>query len=652
MSYYKYNPRDPQVQVNWTEAAANLTSTIQDEVTLRAEKKGAIDDATRKYQEQLNNQPQGESTSIREWGLAFGDKAQKQMLMQEQLLKSGMLSPSQYTQMRQNLVDGTEQAFSLQEHYQSVYADKMERMKSNDIATSSQELEVWLMENAEGYANFNNSELAINPETGKVTAAMMRTNSETGLRELTTNENQFVAVSSLQGQILTNYDEFDVGAVTTKFVDETGAWTSLERVFGSRQQAGAYITTIDPTQKTLSAAEADLLGIKYGDNAKGIEDSINLYIQAENAAIDAVFGDPYNLTSILTENVVKTAGDTGKNYTFTLSPSEAKAHPEMILMEKQGGRNVPVFGEPNKVNGKKQQEDIRSWMRVDIRNKINKDQKAVSVSDWQRASQPSAVSVQTGKQAKEQGNILSNINYLWSGNDQQVDEAINFLKGANDNISTITRSKEGIIITYADGSDNQEVDFINKAKPEKNMTQEQFLKGYSNYFLSANDRIKDTDKIIKQANITFGQTLSDVNGFGGNETTKTESESDAYKRVVTSEMDTLGFNVNSFVANNVQKTAQNLTGFVTSLPGMELYTVKQGSGGIVEILDGSSTPVVVDKFSVNGMTPADQAAYLKRLIERSRKALGSDGVFDYVQGQQTKTKVPAVKSNMESLELN
>ena len=651
MSYYKYNPRDPQVQVNWTEAAANLTSTIQDEVTLRAEKKGAIDEATRKYQEQLNNQPQGESTSIREWGLAFGEKAQKQMLMQEQLLKSGMLSPSQYTQMRQNLVDGTEQAFSLQEHYQSVYANKMERMKSNDIATSSQELEVWLMENAEGYANFNNSELAINPETGKVTAAMMRTNSKTGLRELTTDENQFVAVSSLQGQILTNYDEFDVGAVTSRFVEETGAWTSLERVFGSRQQAGAYITTIDPTKKSLSKEEADLLGIKYGDNAKGIEDSINLYIQAENAAIDAVFGDPYNLTSILTENVVKMAGDSGKNYTFTLSPSQAKNNPEMILMEKQGGRNVPVFGEPNKINGKKQQEAIRSWMRVDIRNKINKDQKAVSVSDWQRPSQPSAVSVKTGQESKEKGNILSNINYLWSGNDQQVDEAINFLKGANDNISTITRSKQGIIITYADGSANQEIDFLN-ADPTMNMTQEQFLKGYSNYFLSANDRIKDTDKIIKQAKITFGQTLSDVDGFGGNETTKTESESDAYKRVVTSEMDTLGFNVNSFVVDDAQKTAQNLTGFVTSLPGMELYTVKQGSGGIVEILDGSSTPVVVDKFSVNGMTPADQAAYLKRLIERSRKALGSDGVFDYVQGKQTKTKVPASRSNMQKLELN
>ncbi len=37
MSYYKYKPRDPQVQVNWTEAASNLTAVIQDEVTLRKE---------------------------------------------------------------------------------------------------------------------------------------------------------------------------------------------------------------------------------------------------------------------------------------------------------------------------------------------------------------------------------------------------------------------------------------------------------------------------------------------------------------------------------------------------------------------------------------------------------------------------------------
>ena len=250
MSYYKYKPRDPQVQVNWTEAASNLTKVVEDEKNLRIEKKTAIDDATREYQKQLNNQPQGESTSIREWGLQFGDEAQKAMMMQEQLLKSGMLNPSQYTQMRQNLVDGTDQAFSLMENYQEVYANKMERMKSQDIATSSQALEVWMMENAEGFANFNNSQLAINPETGKVTAAMMRTNSESGERELTQDPNQFVAVSSLQGQILTEYDKFDAGAVSSKFVDETGAWTTVEKLTGSRLEAGQLLTSIDPTSKT------------------------------------------------------------------------------------------------------------------------------------------------------------------------------------------------------------------------------------------------------------------------------------------------------------------------------------------------------------------------------------------------------------------
>tara|TARA_R110000823_G_scaffold249350_2_gene372761 strand:+ start:579 stop:2603 length:2025 start_codon:yes stop_codon:yes gene_type:complete len=378
MSYYKYKPRDPQVQVNWTEAASNLTKVVEDEKNLRIEKKTAIDDATREYQKQLNNQPQGESTSIREWGLQFGDEAQKAMMMQEQLLKSGMLNPSQYTQMRQNLVDGTDQAFSLMENYQEVYANKMERMKSQDIATSSQALEVWMMENAEGFANFNNSQLAINPETGKVTAAMMRTNSVSGERELTQDPNQFVAVSSLQGQILTEYDKFDAGAVSSKFVEETGAWTTVEKLTGSRLEAGRLLTSIDPTSKTLTDVDKAALTKAYpGEDMAGI---IDIYLSAENAAIDGIFGNPYNLTSILTENVVMTDG--GKNYTFTFDEVEANANPEMILMERQGERNVPVFDKSRNKHAVEQEKAIRAWMRVDIRNKINKEEKAVSVKDY------------------------------------------------------------------------------------------------------------------------------------------------------------------------------------------------------------------------------------------------------------------------------
>ena len=289
-----------------------------------------------------------------------------------------MLNPSQYTQMRQNLVDGTDQAFSLMENYQEVYANKMERMKSQDIATSSQALEVWMMENAEGFANFNNSQLAINPETGKVTAAMMRTNSVSGERELTQDPNQFVAVSSLQGQILTEYDKFDAGAVSSKFVEETGAWTTVEKLTGSRLEAGRLLTSIDPTSKTLTDVDKAALTKAYpGEDMAGI---IDIYLSAENAAIDGIFGNPYNLTSILTENVVMTDG--GKNYTFTFDEVEANANPEMILMERQGERNVPVFDKSRNKHAVEQEKAIRAWMRVDIRNKINKEEKAVSVKDY------------------------------------------------------------------------------------------------------------------------------------------------------------------------------------------------------------------------------------------------------------------------------
>jgi len=455
MSYYKYKPRDPQVQVNWTEAASNLTAVIQDEVTLRKEKKSAIDEATREYQAQLNNQPQGESTSIREWGLKFGDQAQKQMMMQEQLLKSGMLNPNDYTLMRQNLVDGTDQAFSLMEHYQEVYANKMERMNSQDIATSSQALEVWMMENAEGFANFNNSQLAINPETGKVTAAMMRTNSKTGERELTQDPNQFVAVSALQGQILTEYDKFDVGAVSSKFVDETGAWTTIEKLTGSRLEAGQLLTSIDPTSKKLTDVDRAALAKAYpGEDMAGI---IDIYLLAENAAIDGIFGNPYNLTSVLTENVVM--ADNGKNYTFTYDEAEANANPEMILMERQGERNVPVFDVKRNKHAAEQEKAIRSFMRVDIRNKINKEEKAVSVKDYNPPTYAPATPVEPKdvrddkKRIEKAQGLQTQWNSLYSATTEERKRII-------ENIMSNPLTKEKGLIALIPSDNGSNIEFI------------------------------------------------------------------------------------------------------------------------------------------------------------------------------------------------
>ena len=163
---YGYVQRDPQdTQLNWNQIATDVTDMLQDEVKVREDKKAAIDQATSDYQTILNNIPQGENTELNEFALNGAEKLQKQMLMQETLLKSGQLSPKQYTIMRQNLQDGTDQAFSLFQDYNDEYAEKMAMMSSDlPVGERASKIQNWLMENAESFANFSKSELVNKPK--------------------------------------------------------------------------------------------------------------------------------------------------------------------------------------------------------------------------------------------------------------------------------------------------------------------------------------------------------------------------------------------------------------------------------------------------------------------------------------------------------
>ena len=561
MTYYKYQPRDPQIQVNWAEAAQNVTNILKEEQRVRTEKKAAIDEATRNFQDQLNNQPQGESTSIREWGLKFGEAAQKQMLMQEQLLKSGMLKPSDYTVMRQNLTDGTDQAFGLMQKYQDVFAGKMERMKSQDITMSSQKLEQWAMANAEGFANFNNSELVINPETGKVSAAMMRKNSK-GLRELTKDPNQFVAVSSLQGQILQEYDEFDSNAAANTFVEETGAWTMLEKIVGSRTQAGQVLSKIDPFNKTLSEEDRKLLGI---DEAQG--EAINYYLEAENAMITGLFANPYNVTSILTENVVMSPD--GKAYDYTYDETEARNDASLILMRRDGnGGMTPVFDTSINPHAKEQQEEVRAYMRNSIRNKVSRDQKSTSVNDWQRATPPTASSIKETKDDESNMNYLGAMSKLFSGTTAEVNEAINTLRSANNDIKDIDRNGDDIIISFNGGRGNETIRF--RGDDETQLTEADWIEANTNFFRKNKmDNIGDYLKGWEDK-----EFASESVGFGGSDVKSKETDEFAFNRKLDTILNVKTFDVTDSEGNyDDDVVLDNVRNALQSIPGGHQYKV-------------------------------------------------------------------------------
>ena len=158
-TYYKYAERSADSQINWAEIGKSMSDMLANETRIREEKKAAIDAASREFGNTLANPPQGEHKGANQWALEYADNASKFMLMQDKLLKSGQMKLKDYTVARQNILDGTDQAFNLSKDFQAVFAEKMERYKTD----KSQDLEQWLMAQAEGYSDFNKSQLYINP---------------------------------------------------------------------------------------------------------------------------------------------------------------------------------------------------------------------------------------------------------------------------------------------------------------------------------------------------------------------------------------------------------------------------------------------------------------------------------------------------------
>ena len=476
-TYFGYQERDPQAQVDWTEITSNFSNVLNEEVRVREQKKKAIDDSTREFQRRLNDTPQGESTTIREWGLKFGADAQKQMLMQDRLLKSGALKYNDYTVMRQNLVDGTDNAFTLLQEYQDEYAVKMERMKSTNPAEASQQLEVWLMENAEGFGNFNKSQLVINPETGKVSASFKVKNEKTGLYEITDNPNNLRSVSALRGQLLGKFNEYDIESETKAWVDSNGKMTQILREIGSRTSSGVLTTIMNPMEKLLKKSGDRFIIDKDKAKALGIPDSeldaVNLYLTAENDWIKGQMTNGLNISSVLTENIGTASND--KSYTFTYNSEEAKDNAEMILLDPQ--TQQPIFDESNP-NAKEQEEAVMSYFRNSIRNKHNITQEVKTVNDWK--AEQSKSQIEGSAQRKKNKSMVSRIATLYTGNDEQIEGSLEYFRDLNDSNQKVTRTKDGIALTFinADGAlETRDISFYSGTGDSRKLkTQEEFIK--------------------------------------------------------------------------------------------------------------------------------------------------------------------------------
>lgn len=440
-TFYKYAERNAQSQINWAEVGRNITDTLREEARIREEKIATIDENTRQLGITIENSPQGEHEGLNQWGLELGSNAQEMRLIQDRLLRSGQLNLRDYTKMRQNLSDGVDGFFTALEEYQAEYANKMEKWRKNE----SQPLDQWLMAQVEGLSNFTVHKPVFDPMTSQLYIAKMK---EDG--SIDNNPNTYVSVNSLRNRIKANFDRFK----TDDYAEQVASRFGVE-TFEVAKRAGTTWGKILSKQ-----------GIRGTVNEED-QAAIKAYEIAENAAIDAAFANPYNITSVLTVE--------GMGYNFTWDPNAAKNDPNLILLKNdaQNGYPTPDF---TTANGEKQKEAATELMRNIIRSKMDKktEEKTFSIAQVT----PRTPTKQTEGEISAQTNA-SMIGRLYTGG-QDLQTALDYFRGRLPEGTEIRRTPQGVTIINPDRT-SKEIKFTNADGSERR--QDQFIEAAASILL-------------------------------------------------------------------------------------------------------------------------------------------------------------------------
>jgi hypothetical protein len=291
-SYYKFAERQADSFVNWAEIGKGITDMIQTEVAIRDQKKAAIDQATRENLKKIAEAPVGSHEGLNTWTLNYADSAREAILLQDRLLKSGGLKLKDYTVMRQNLNDGTDELFGVIKNFQNTYKEKRDRMISSDPKNRSQQIEMDLLAYTEQFGDFSKSAAIIDPRNFTVNVGLMEPDpNNQGVMKV---GKQIATTSFLRKIQDTKVDYFD-------------ADTAADSISKSM---GKYIRATIADMSSLQGKVITKEGIKNSPE----------YNKIIETSLKGVFSNPFNMTSILTENLVQ--DEQGRPYVSSVSGKE------------------------------------------------------------------------------------------------------------------------------------------------------------------------------------------------------------------------------------------------------------------------------------------------------------------------------------------
>lgn len=338
-TYVGYVKREVKDEIDWASIGSGISDMLLAERKAREDKKKEIDDASREFAKVLTDAEGSEHTGINQFFLDGSNSISEIRLMQDRLLKSGQLRLRDYNIQRQNIVDGTNEMLSLVKDYDTKYKEKMARLQNEESAAQ----EIYQMEQIEGFSNFQNHRLYVNPTNGQISVGKT-VPGKGGINELSKNPNDFSTMQALRNRLNIKIDRYD---------------------WDKNLQQG-----VDRLAKVVIAKNSG--AIKTAEDARQLEKE---YTTAKNNWIDSMMTSSVNVGSMLTDWI--------GGYTFTQDAFEAGQDDSKILLvpdprQPSSGNLVPKLSDA-------QEKVVKDRLEQEFESRVDRIETAMPITETQRA---------------------------------------------------------------------------------------------------------------------------------------------------------------------------------------------------------------------------------------------------------------------------
>ena len=413
-TYFNYVEREADSYVNWADVGRDMSNTIDDIQRVREEKKALIEKTYREDLKFIQDNPSGEHETMNAWSLGVAQSSAEMMRLQNTMLKQGKLSLPNYLTFRQNITDSVEKIYTVNSQLQEAFKEVNDRTKAGDNQQLERETKVLL----EKYGKLQDTEAYINPLNGTIYLGLTEIVEDDGksVRRLKKGDGTYLSPDQLQAAAVQKFDKFDERPALKIFVDGLGDVNEQIRQIGGEALAGKILSITDVTYDRIieiadSLPEGQKLTPAQMEQLKKYAKDFN---EAESKYIDGILKNPFDASSLLTENI---RGKDGKVYNIVFNKADQKTEYD-IYVDKTDSKFTPVFDESTEI-GKKQKEVLTNYLRGQLRVMYDRKVEQASIAEPQKQKEPrvqaSAAEIEAGGRARTASAMGSYIKDLWTG---------------------------------------------------------------------------------------------------------------------------------------------------------------------------------------------------------------------------------------------